>query len=97
MFIIYALLDPRDTSCRYVGMTNDLTERYITHLRMGEVNRAKNTWILDLKSVGMVPICRTLEVCETERDARERESAWIAGFMAIDHPLYNHESIGKQR
>jgi len=96
MFVIYALLDPRDTSCRYVGMTNDLTERYIAHLRMGEVNRQKNRWVLELKSLGLVPLCRTLETVETERQARERERAWIEGFMEIDEPLYNSERIGKR-
>ncbi len=94
MFVIYALIDCRDTSVRYVGMTNDLTERFISHLRNGEVNRAKNDWILELKGKGLVPICRTLQVCYSEREAREAERNWIAAFLEIDEPLTNAERTG---
>jgi hypothetical protein len=97
MFVIYALIDPRSTSVRYVGYSNDLTERLITHLRGNEVNRAKNAWILELRSLGLVPICRTLETVDSERQARERERAWIDGFIAAGEILFNVEFTGKQR
>ena len=97
MFVIYALIDPRDTTCRYVGMTNDLTERFIAHISSREVNALKNMWMKDLKEQGYLPICRTLEVCEDERTAREREAAWITGFMEIEQPIYNRERTGRQR
>jgi hypothetical protein len=97
MFVIYALIDSRDTSIRYVGMTNDIVERFITHLRSREVNTEKNRWILELRSLGLVPICRTLETVDTERQARERERAWIEGFIAAGEELLNVEKTGKQR
>ena len=97
MFVVYAVIDPRDTTCRYVGMTNDLTERFITHISNREVNHGKNSWILELRGSGLLPICRTLQVCDTEREAREAERDWIAGFLEIEHPLYNSERTGKQR
>lgn len=96
-YVVYALLDPRDTTCRYVGMTNDLTERFIAHITNREVNSAKNSWMLELRGKGLLPICRTLEVCDTERQAREREASWIAGFMEIGEELCNVESLGRQR
>ena len=96
-YVIYVLLDPRDTTARYVGMTNDLTERFIQHIRMGEVNTEKNMWILDLKNVGLLPICRTVQVCQSEREAREAERKWIDAFIEIDQPLFNVEKTGKQR
>lgn len=97
MYIIYALIDPRDLSVHYVGMTNNLTERYIAHVTNRETNTQKNMWILELRGKGLLPMCRTLETCDTERQARERESAWIEGFIDIDHPLYNKEKVGRQR
>ena len=96
-YVIYVLLDPRDTTARYVGMTNDITERFIQHLRMGEVNSEKNLWIHELKGQGLLPICRTLEVVQNERDARQQERAWIMAFMEIEQPLFNVEATGRQR
>ena len=96
MYVVYALIDPRETSVRYVGMTNDLTERYIAHLRCTEVNEAKNKWIEQLRRVGLVPMCRTLQVCNGEREAREAERQWIAAFLELDEPLCNSERIGRR-
>jgi hypothetical protein len=96
-YVVYALIDCRDTSVRYVGQTSDIVERFITHLRCGEVNVQKNDWILELRSLGLVPICRTLETVDTERQARVRERAWIEGFIAAGEELFNVESSGRQR
>jgi hypothetical protein len=95
-YVIYALIDPRDTTVRYVGMTNDLTERFITHLRSREVNNVKNDWMRDLRVLGLLPICRTLHVVQSEREAREAERNWIEAFLEIEQPLYNSERIGKR-
>jgi hypothetical protein len=97
MFVIYALIDSRNTSVRYIGMTNNIVERFITHLRCGEVNTEKNRWILELRGKGLVPICRTLETVETERQARERERAWIDAFIEVGEELLNVEYTGRQR
>ncbi len=96
-YSIYALIDPRDTSFRYIGFSNDLTERLICHLRMVEVNRQKNAWVAELKNLGLVPICRTLQVCVTEYEAREAERNWIEGFITAGETLFNVESYGRQR
>jgi hypothetical protein len=81
---------------RYIGMTDDIIRRFIVHLRCTEVNRQKNAWVMELKALGLVPICRTLEMCESEREARERERAWIDGFIEIGEPLFNSEVTGKR-
>lgn len=96
MFVCYALFDPRDASVRYVGMTNDLTERFVTHLRSREVNTQKNEWVIELRSLGLLPVCRTLQVVDTEREAREAERNWISAFLALDMPLFNTEKTGRR-
>ena len=96
MFVTYALLDPRTTSVFYVGLSNDLTTRFIAHITNREVNRAKNAVIDELRSVGMLPYCRTLEVNDTERAGRESERKWIDAFMEIGEPLCNAERTGRR-
>src|SRR6266487_1347018 len=97
MFVTYALLDPRTTSVFYVGLSNDLTTRFIAHITNREVNRAKNAVIDELRSVGMLPYCRTLEVTDSERAGRESERKWIDAFIAAGETLCNIESTGRQR
>jgi hypothetical protein len=97
MWITYALIDQRSTAVFYVGLTNDLAARYTALIQNREVNRAKNQVIDELRGVGMIPYCRTLEVDETERDGRASERRWIKAFLEIGEPLTNVEATGKQR
>ena len=97
MYMVYALIDQRMTAIRYVGMTNDLVARYSAHITNREVNREKNLWIDEMRSVGMIPYCRTLEVCEDEREARDAERKWIEAFREVGEPLFNVEATGRQR
>ncbi len=92
----YALIDPRSTSVFYVGLTNDVRERFISHIMNREVNRAKNAIIDELRAVGMLPYFRLLEVSEGERAGRESERRWIGAFLELGEPLTNSERIGKR-
>lgn len=97
LFVVYCLMDSRDSSVRYVGMTADVYERFWQHCRMGESNIEKNMWVMELKMLGILPICKTLQVCKSEREAREAERNWIDAFLEIGQPLFNVEATGRQR
>ncbi len=96
MWITYALVDQRTTSIFYIGLTNDPVARYIAHIQNREVNRAKNQVIDDLRSVGMIPYCRTLEISQTEYEGRASERRWIAAFLELNEPLCNTERTGRR-
>jgi hypothetical protein len=95
-WVTYALIDPRATAVFYVGLTNDIRERFIAHIMNREVNRAKNAIIDELRAVGMLPYCRTLELSQNEYDGRASERRWIAAFLEIGEPLCNAERTGKR-
>ncbi len=96
MYIVYALIDPRDSSIHYVGFTSNLVERFVTHLRNREVNRHKIAWMKDLIAQGMLPYCRTLHTCNSEREARAIEDYWIQAFYDSGQPLTNWERTGRR-
>jgi hypothetical protein len=72
---IYALLDPRCGSVRYIGKANNSAERLQSHLR--DARRRKTPvycWIGKLASLGVAPTIRVLRtVPRDEWPAAERE------------------------
>lgn len=89
MYVVYALEDPRDTKVRYVGMTSDVYKRFIQHISLDGDNQEKNMWIDSLRSLGMLPIMRTLETSYKRNIALERERYWINHYTYLDMPLFN--------
>jgi hypothetical protein len=76
---IYALIDPRTDSVRYVGRTSaGVRRRFYQHLS-DPVGRPKAEWIAELKSLGLRPKVETLERC-VRAGSIERETYWIAHF-----------------
>jgi len=73
---IYALIDPRDETTRYVGQTrSDLDVRLAAHVS-GRAwgDTPKDTWIRDLMSAGVRPSIQSLAVSDADSaDAMERE------------------------
>ncbi len=96
----YILIDPRvpiEMGIFYVGVTNNIKKRYIEHLNCQEVNKAKNALIAEILAEGEVPICRTVEKSQTEREGRASEHRWIEKCIELGMPLTNVEATGKQR
>lgn len=73
---VYALVDPRDETVRYVGVTEgDLSGRLAVHVAK-PTNFAVARWITELRSVGMVP--RIEELCRGPHSSRNFvERSWI--------------------
>jgi predicted GIY-YIG superfamily endonuclease len=60
-YIIYALIDPRDSSIRYIGITDNPDQRLKEHLRGRGGNPPKREWVYELRQLGLVPIMQPLE------------------------------------
>lgn len=88
-YTIYALIDPRDQSVRYIGLTNDVYMRFWQHILRDSSNPGKDSWINELKVVQQVVIMKTLEQVETVEQAREREVFWIGHYTALGENLLN--------
>ena len=76
MKYIYALIDPRDRSIRYIGQTDDIERRYLEHTDRTE-NTTKGAWIADLRRLGTKPVIALLEQVENDQDINYREKWWI--------------------
>jgi hypothetical protein len=86
---IYALVDPRDMTVRYIGRTGVGELRLYRHLYTApsDGNVRKADWLLDLTRTGKEPLMVALTTCSPER-ATQHERKWIA--RVLEHgDLYN--------
>ena len=92
-YVIYALVDPRDESVRYIGITDNMPTRFMHHLRETGSRTAKGTWLAELRCYGLQPTIKILEemrVKETQRYlVEERERYWIRAFEQSGASLTN--------
>jgi GIY-YIG catalytic domain len=91
MYVIYSLVDPRDHTTRYVGMTNDVYERFLSHLSCNGNNFRRDEWIQELKAANVMVIMQTLEVVTNAPLARIREAYWIHHYLQLGVLLYNNQ------
>ncbi len=94
-YSIYALVDPRDNTVRYIGFSRCLRLRIDGHRDEIWPGRIKDNWILELKALKLKPIMKIIEDgIEDEKQARQREKHWIAFYRNTDMPLTNLPSTG---
>jgi hypothetical protein len=91
---IYALIDPRDNTIRYIGKSDDAQYRYYQHLHSLGGGRQQRYWISELKKLGLSPIIQILETIDaTINDAHkvvlQREQYWIDKLVRAGAPLIN--------
>ncbi len=87
-FTVYALIDPRDDSIRYIGMTHNPDQRLKEHLRGGGVI-LKRIWINELRQLGLVPTIQPIEKGLSLPAALERESFLIQHYLNAGNVLVN--------
>jgi predicted GIY-YIG superfamily endonuclease len=93
LYIIYALVDPRDESMRYIGITDNMPMRFKQHLREAGSITAKGMWLAELQRYGLRPAVRILEEIQIEKTQRylveERERYWIQALEQSGVSLTN--------
>jgi predicted GIY-YIG superfamily endonuclease len=93
MYTIYALVDPRDQSSRYIGITEDVYQRMRQHSRCEGNNERKNAWIKELQKEQLMFIMHSLEKVKTVEQALEREQHWIQYYLQQGANLTNRAGI----
>jgi excisionase family DNA binding protein len=90
---IYALLDPRDNSIRYVGLSTNAQARFYGHLSGNESNFEERRWIAELRQLGLSPLLQILEAIDAGIDAYHkacnREYCWINEMLRQGCTLLN--------
>jgi hypothetical protein len=86
--LIYALVDPRDDTIRYVGCAIVVEERFNQHLR-DRGNTPKCKWLAELKWHGLLPGLEILEVVDGFFGAFSREDYWRSKMLSAGMPLTN--------
>lgn len=91
---VYAHLDPRDKSIRYIGISTDPERRLKQHLRRKTTNFKMKLWLQELEQLGLEP---TLTILERDiqgvQKARERETYWIQFYRRQHAPLLNFANM----
>jgi len=89
IYTIYALIDPRDGSIRYIGITDNPAQRIKEHLRGRGGNPLKREWVYELRRLGLAPIMQPLETGLSLSAALERESLLIQHYLNSGNALVN--------
>ncbi len=103
-YYIYALIDPRDRTTRYIGISNDARLRYDQHIHGGS-NKYVWRWIQELGQLGMSPDLQILETIDRETSTsfidfidivHDREAYWIEAYMHSGASLLNRRGVATQ-
>jgi predicted GIY-YIG superfamily endonuclease len=86
---VYELVDPRDDSMFYVGITIDLYERYKQHMHCNGSNAQKDSKIQEILASGHLPVMHTLDRAEALIEARIKEDYWIVTRLEQGAVLLN--------
>jgi len=100
MYTIYALIDVRDNSIRYVGVTKNTFTRLSQHLLDTGNNTPKGLWLAEMQQAGVAPRLEVLEVINSSENAYqialERERYWIQKLTSDGSPLINVNGFGSR-
>lgn len=89
---IYALIDPRDGTVRYVGKSVDVEQRVKAHLcESGSTKKIR--WIQSLKRASLTP--EIIILAEGFGSWEHVEVEWIAHFRRLGHDLTNATEGGE--
>lgn len=79
-YLIYALVDPRDSTIRYIGRSSSGVRRPYAHMAPSALrkdNTPKGKWIREIRAIGLRPSISVLEEFDTPEPLVESERTWI--------------------
>lgn len=88
---VYALVDPRDETVHYIGVSKNPARRFVEHLHPRQRNKAKQEWIQELLASQILPKLAILEDVSADCNIYERECYWTLYYANNGHPLTNLE------
>jgi excisionase family DNA binding protein len=88
-FTIYRLIDPRDGTVRYIGITISVFARFKQHLLRDGSNTRKDAWITELEHAQVLPIMDSIEHVTSLPEATLREMYWIQYYQESGTDLFN--------
>lgn len=98
MNTVYALIDPRTSEAKYIGLTRlRLDKRLNGHLSTG-ASVAVSKWVEELSIFNIKPEILSVEENVSEADANEAETFWINYMKVLGAKLLNvqKESQGRR-
>lgn len=91
---IYTLTDPETHEIRYVGKTNNLTQRYKAHLNKARKHQThKKNWINSLKKKKLKPLIEVIDIVPIVEWVFW-ETYWISQIKSWGFKLVNHTDGG---
>ena len=91
---IYILIDPISNQVRYVGKTNNVSQRYKAHLNRARKHQThKKNWIDKLKKEGLKPIIEIIDEVPIN-NWQYWETYWISQFRTWGFDLINYTNGG---
>lgn len=94
-YSVYILIDPRDSSIRYVGISRQVERRYREHCR-GESGVEVSAFVQELKAHNLLPQMQIVEeAIPDECIAEMREYYWMDHFLAEGASLLNKISSSR--
>ncbi len=95
---IYALVDPRNQTFRYIGKSVRPKTRLATHLSPSSLkkNSHKNHWIKSLLRIGLTPQLEIIDEVDYRDDWTVEEKRWIARIrnLAPGYPILTNAGDG---
>jgi hypothetical protein len=82
MYIIYALIDPRNYEVRYIGLTRAGYSRFVQHLSKDGKNHRKNGWVQELEDIGEMVIFEMIDKASSFALAQRKEAFWIHFYQS---------------
>ena len=95
IYSIYALIDPRDSTVHYIGMSKQPEYRLSQHIQ--RKYGSAYDWIQELLQKSLQPLLSILETTENEQYALTRERYWIDFYTARAAPLANKYPYHKRK
>lgn len=88
---VYVLVDPRDDTVRYVGITRDPDKRRRSHKGPGSTNQRMAEWKVELAKAGKSPLMAVVD--SSTADYRlTKEALWIRYYRAQGFRLLNQNA-----